>query len=117
MPELWLYPCGSGGVAMDTLDNHWTVDDATAAREILAAQLVSLAEKRLGAWKAELHRKFPRLHGEIIFGMGTDSVRIGGRQVDFLEDKRSLKGLASALEDVRRITGDYTDACPDDFVF
>ena len=95
------------------------MERADKLKEKLASDLEALAEKRLVEWRLALHARFPRLHGHISFGMGSEYVGIGKdpkktKQVDY--DRKGLM-LQDAMEDVWEITDGYKLACPEDFTF
>lgn len=101
--------------------DHPTVAQADQLKAQLADRLAALAAKRLHAWHREFRRKFPRLHGRLIFGMGVVSLSIGAVRSDKVvcesdcDRYRSLQTLKHALDDVSDICGNYTLACPEDF--
>ncbi len=95
------------------------MERADKLKEKLADELAGLCEKRLVEWRLALHVKFPRLHGHISFGMGSEYVGIGKdkkrtKQVDY--DRKGLM-LEDAMADVWEITDGYKLACPEDFEF
>lgn len=85
----------------------------------VAVRLESLAFKRLDAWRKVFARKFPRISVSITFGMGSECVTIGGKQVNSWECDAWPRTLSPwpALEDVWTITNSYRLACPEDFSF
>ncbi len=103
--------------------DHKTVQRAERLKEQLADRLALLATRRLEDWRRAFTCKFPRLHGKLIFGMGTVSLSIGNVRSDKVVSEsdcdrfRSLHTLRDALEDVSDICSNYTLACPEDFVW
>lgn len=96
---------------------HLYVEAAQRIHEDTGEKLTGLANLRLAEWRMEFARKFPRLHGRIIFGNGAECVLVGDRQVYPDDYYRTFKGLRAALLDVSTITDGYRLACPDDVAF
>lgn len=101
------------------MPEHITVRAADKLMSQLDRRLSALATKRLECWRSEFKAKFPRQHGSITFGMGTESVTIGGKQYNSwnVEKYSVLKPLYAAIEDACLITNQYQLACPDDLEF
>ena len=95
------------------------VERADELMEKLAVQLEGLCYLRLARWRREFTAKFPRQHGKITFGNGTELVEFGGKQYNSWDTERYrvLKPLYAALEDIWYITNQYRLACPDDFTW
>lgn len=93
---------------------HLTVERAEKIKSDCVLELSIVADARLGDWVREFTKRFPRLHGRILFGNGTELVEIGGRQVSHWDSHRSLKSLWVALDDVEEITDGYRLSVPSD---
>ena len=98
---------------------HDTVAKADALKTDLAEKLELLAKARLDDWAATFSSKFPRQSGNIIFGMGSERVEIGGKQYNSWDTEKYtvLVPLYEAIDDVLEITNQYRLACPEDFYF
>lgn len=103
---------------------HSTVLLADAHKARLADKLGGLCRIRLHHWRREFQQKFPRHHGRIIFGNGTELIEFGAtltRDVSTVDIEvrpiRSLAGLLAALKDIWEITDGYLLVTPDDFEF
>lgn len=93
--------------------SHELVLQSEQIKTNMSYALAALANARIREWVTKFTKRFPRIKGEIIFGMGVERVEIGGKTVD--NDQWS--DLQAAMEDVWEITGNYTLACPDDIQF
>ncbi len=90
---------------------------ADKVKERMSVELARLANDRLCIWRDEFTSRWPRLSGQIIFGMGSEYVTVGGRTIYEDENHRSLAGLWAAIRDIHEITDSYILGCPDDLVW
>lgn len=97
---------------------HRYVADADTFKDAMAVELERLSRLRLEEFAAKLKERWPRLHGKIIFGMGTEAVTIGGKQRNSWDVEKwptVLRPLYEAINDIDTITNGYRLACPEDF--
>lgn len=88
---------------------------AEDARADFEKRISDLADLRMQWLAVEWHRTAERgLKLEVLFGNGTEHVKIGGRWHGGIGEPDVPRMVQDAIDDVLDITNGYMDGCPED---